>query len=315
VKAFSTSGEFAFVSFGANAKGIVAIGMMAHGVIAFGGVLAIGVVSIGMNAIGSVCAVGMNAAAPISISAINGIGVWTLAGVNGWGTWTRAGTNASGVVSDGGVNSWPSLIPSLIVFVALVVASFVAPGKRERRTKLPTLRDFLAAPDTDRHVTAWLGALDDGATLELEDEGARVHAELSEPAARSARAILEGGPSEPQRVLVHLEQATVTVHTGGDAGYRDRPEREERVVVRCLDLQRAPAVEHWLPKDRHEIQWTIAWSARIAAAAALALLSFALLAHGLPDRETHSSSRPSSVGSLATRTIAPTPDSTAPTAT
>lgn len=276
MKMVSMRGEFAFFSFGGSAHGIIAVGGMAHGVIAFGGILSFGVVSIGMNAIGSVVAVGMNTAAPISISLINGLGVYTLAGVNGLGTWARAGTNSTGAISSaGGVNSHHSVLPSVIVIVALIVASSVARGAREPREKHPTLRSFVRSRDRDDwHVTAQLKGVKDDDTVELADGDAHVVARLDEPRARSARAL--ASDEEPVDVLVHLLRTRELVRVGSETGYRARPEEEEREVIQCLDIQRAPRREHWLPKNRDEIQWTIAWTARIAVVVTILVLVIAL---------------------------------------
>jgi hypothetical protein len=275
MKMVSMSGEFAFFSFGGSAQGIIAVGGMAHGVIAFGGILSIGVVSIGMNAVGSVVAVGMNTAAPISISLINGLGVYTVAGVNGLGTWARAGTNSTGVVSQGGVNSDHSVIPAIVVILALIVASSVARGARERRVSHPRLGNFVRSLGRDDwHVTAQLKSVNDDDTVELADGDAHVVARLDEPLARSARALASA--EEPVDVLVHLLRTSELVRVGSETGYRARPEEEEREVIRCLDIQRAPKPEHWLPKNRDEIQWTIAWTARIAVVVTIVVLVIAL---------------------------------------
>lgn len=271
MKWVSLSGEFAFLSFGGSAKGIIAIGGMAHGIVAIGGILSIGVISIGMNAVGSVAAFGLNAVAPVSLSLINGLGVYTLAGVNGWGTWSRAGTNSTGLVSRGGVNSDSSILPAIIVIVALIAASFVARGTRESRSRDKRLRDFEPNEPVVQPVSARLIAVRDD-SIELMDGSKHLVVEVEEPVLRSAHAIVEGSSEEPPRVLVTLVQVVEKVQVAGETSYRARPAETEHSFVRCADIQRAPPGDHWLPKDPMEVQWVIAWTARISAVVTIVLL-------------------------------------------
>jgi hypothetical protein len=274
VKWVSTSGEFAFLSFGGSAKGIIAVGGMAHGVVAIGGFLSIGVISIGMNAIGSVAAFGMNAAAPISIALINGVGVYALAGVNGWGAWSQAKTNSTGISSQGGINSDHSFVPAVLIVIALIVASSVARGARTPRggATAARLNQFSRATGTAvREVIARLVAVRNG-SIELEADGERLTAEIHESAQRSAQALWDGSRSGPPRVLAHLARTIETVQVSAETDYRTRPAETERTVIHCADIQRAPPQASWLPQDEMEVQWVIAWTARIAAAVTILIM-------------------------------------------
>ncbi len=83
----SLKGEYAFLSVGGTARGIIAIGGVAHGFVAGGGALSVGVSSIGTNALGSVIAPGLNAAAPSTLSILQGPGVANADRVRGGGGW------------------------------------------------------------------------------------------------------------------------------------------------------------------------------------------------------------------------------------
>jgi hypothetical protein len=272
VKWVSTSGEFAFLSFGGSAKGIIAVGGMAHGVVAIGGFLSIGVISIGMNAIGSVAAFGMNAAAPISIALINGVGVYALAGVNGWGAWSQAKTNSTGISSQGGINSDHSFVPAVLIVIALIVASSVARGARTpRRSEAPRLDQFSRAEGSGvRQVVARLVAVRDG-SIELEADDERLTAALHEPVQQMAQALWDGSRSPP-RVLAYLARTIETVPVSAETDYRTRPAETERAVILCADIQSAPPQASWLPQDEMEVQWVIAWTARIAAAVTILIM-------------------------------------------
>lgn len=271
VKWLSTSGEFAFLSVGGTAQGVIAIGgVAAHGLVAIGGVASAGVISIGMNAVGSFFALGMNTAAPISLSLINGLGIYSAAGVNGWGAWTDAGTNSTGMSSHGGVNSDFSVLPAIVVIAILLIVSSVARGKREPRAQPGTLplRRFMRSPKLDAgEVRARLVATHDEA-IELADGNLRVSVAGSEPMLSHARAL----GIRSKIVIAHLVRVEEVVPDGREVGYRESPGETTRVTVRCLDLAPAPAPESWLPKDADEVQWVIAWSARVAAVVAIALL-------------------------------------------
>jgi hypothetical protein len=272
VRWVSCSGEFAFLAFGGTAKGIIAIGGVAHGIVAIGAIASAGVISIGMNAVGSVAAVGLNAAAPISLSLINGLGLYSVAGVNGWGVWTHAGTNAAGISSHGGVNTSYSVLPGVVVILILIAASSVLRGKRAPRGKsgaIP-LRRFVGSALTEARVRARLMAAPDGA-VELADGGPPIVFRADASLAARARAVVEAAPTAVP-VFARVAQVEERVVTEEEASYRERPAETKSVVLLCTAIEPAPEPESWLPKDASEIQWVIAWSARVAAMVSIALL-------------------------------------------
>src|SRR5258706_16327498 len=83
--------EFAFLSVGGQAQGIIAIGGMAHGVVAVGAFLWGGGVSSGIDAGGSGPAVGLGRGAPRSWVLISAVGIYVQAETNWCGTWETAG--------------------------------------------------------------------------------------------------------------------------------------------------------------------------------------------------------------------------------
>jgi hypothetical protein len=271
VKLYSSNGEFALLSFGSTARGVIAIGGAAYGIIAIGAVGSAGVIAVGMNAFGSVAAFGMNAVAPISFSLINGLGLYTRAGVNGYGAWATAGTNAAGVVSDGGVNNSISWIPTVIVIVALLVISSALPGKRAKRERdpTPTLREFLSSPELESaKVRARLRGVREG-NVELQDGPASQEIDANAETRELAEALWTGKPRDVIAELVRVEESEPVSR---ELSYRERPQSTTTTVTRCVGLELAPEPEGWLPKDLDEIQWFIAWSARLSVAVAVGLL-------------------------------------------
>lgn len=275
VRWVSLSGEFAFLSVGGSATGIIAVGGNARGVVAIGAIASAGVISIGMNAIGSVAALGMNTLAPISISLINGLGLYTYAGVNGWGAWSTAGTNSTGLWTDGGVNSGHSVLPAVLVIVIMLVVSSAVRGKRTKRkpvTALP-LRRFIRSPELlEVKAVARLTAIR-GEDLELTDGRELVTARASESLRQHARALIAAGETKAPEVVASVARVEERVPGTAEVGYRDRSETT-RVVVQCLEIEPAPEREGWLPKDADEVQWVIAWSARIVAVVATGALAW-----------------------------------------
>jgi hypothetical protein len=268
VRWVSTSGEFAFLSIGGIAKGIIAIGGVAHGVVAIGGIASAGVISIGMNAIGSVVAVGMNSVAPISLSLINGLGIYSAAGVNGWGAWSHGGTNASGLAGHGGVNTSYSVVPAVLVIGLLIVLSSVVRGKRGWRAKsdLVSLRRFVRSPELrEEKVNARIVAVrDDG--VELRDGAFQLSLRADPRLVARARGI-----ATPY-VTAHLARVEERVPVAAEVSYRERPPETERVVLSCVEIEAAPEPDGFLPKDEGEVQWVIAWTARAAAVVSIAIL-------------------------------------------
>jgi len=273
---FSKNGEFAFLSVGSTANGVIAVGGVATGVVAIGGILAVGAVSIGMNAVGSVAAFGMNAVAPISIALINGFGLLTLAGINGWGAFTLAGVNATGATSRGGINSDHSVVPAIAVIVLLVVISSYVRGRRaprnERWLGTVPLLSFLRSTETgEQRVRARLREVrEDAIELAADDESLTVTV-VDAPALAIARTIAS---SEAETRVIARVSRTEEIEAPIDpGGYRARPRTTTHTVVRCLDVARDEASESWLPKDAEEVKWALAWSARVSA-----LVSFAVVA-------------------------------------
>jgi hypothetical protein len=278
VRWISGSGEFAFFSYGGTARGVIAVGGVAYGVIAVGGIASAGVISIGMNAAGTVAAFGMNAVAPVSISLINGLGILSVAGVNGWGAWVYAGTNAGGMVSHGGVNSDHSILPALLVIIALVVSSFVARGKRASRKDEPfmSIAKFLAAADLGKAaVRARLGSVGKEAVV-LVDGRQTLVAPSEAPILARATEIHETLGKQKPPVIVELERTEERVIEGEEVGYRERTHEKTQVRLRCRKIAPAPPPETWLPKDTGEITWVLAWSSRLSAAASIAYFVWAL---------------------------------------
>lgn len=277
---FSGSGEFAFVSFGGVARGIIAVGGTAHGVVAVGGIASVGVISIGMNAAGSVVAFGMNAVAPISFSLINGLGIYSRAGVNAWGTWSHAGTNATGAFSRGGVNSNHSWLPAVIVILLLLGLSSVLRGKRERRgPSVLRLRRFLSTPAmAEAKVRARLRAVHPDA-IDLADAGHEVSAVADGPTVREATSIRRSSSGRAPAVLVELrrtEERVLDERPRQEASYRQRPEEVTRTILRCTAIE-APPRKAWWPQDAGEVQWVLAWTARLAAVIAAGVIWFVAL--------------------------------------
>jgi hypothetical protein len=272
----SLSGEFAFLSVGGAARGIFAIGGVAYGIVAIGGVASAGVISIGMNAAGSVAALGMNAVAPISLSVINGVGFYSLAGVNAWGAWSDGGTNSTGLSSHGGVNSDYSMVPAVLIIVLLIVVSSVARGKRERRKGdgLVALRLFLRSPELrEAHVRARLAAVSPNA-IDLQDGRDRVAIPGSAELARSALAIWDSCKTGTPAIAAHLQRVDEEVIEVQKTSYRERPHARTESVLSCSEIDPAPERETWLPKDWTEVQWVIAWAARLAAVVAIGILVY-----------------------------------------
>jgi hypothetical protein len=274
----SFSGEFAFLSVGSTAQGIVAVGGGAYGIIAIGAFGSVGVISFGMNAVGSVAAFGMNAAAPISISLINGLGVFSAAGVNGWGTWTRAGTNSTGLISDGGVNTDQSFVPTVFVIVILIVVSSVLRGARAPRHPagtVPFRRFVRSETSAEAAVTARLVSVREDA-IELADAAEAAAVTADEPVLAAARALIATGRATPRPVVAHLSRGEESVQEGDEARYRERPRHTKRVVLRCSAVEPAPDSGKWLPRSLAEVQWVIAWTARLSAIVAVLAVVWAL---------------------------------------
>lgn len=275
---FSSKGEYAFLSIGGTAKGVIAIGGTAVGVVAIGGIISIGAISIGMNSVGTVAAIGMNTAAPISISLINGVGVLSLAGVNGWGAWTRAGVNATSMAGGGGINTAYSIIPALLIIVALLIGSSVIPGRWEPRDSIRRgsvkLRSFLRSKDLgEQRVRGSLRRANDGGIELFDGDETLSILDVERSALESARHIARGkkDPSPVIALLSRSEEDTVAADEEGD--YRARPRMNKRSVVRCLEIV-ADEPESLLPKDTGELTWVLAWSARIATVSSIAMLAW-----------------------------------------
>ncbi|MBI3203011.1 MAG: hypothetical protein HYZ29_15840 [Myxococcales bacterium] len=273
---FSRTGEYAFFSVGGVARGVIAIGGVAHGVVAVGGIASVGVVSIGLNAVGSVVALGMNAVAPISLSLINALGIYVVAGVNGWGAWTRAGTNATGIASRGGVNSDVSVLPAALVVLLTLVLSTVFRGRRSRGGGPIPLGRFRRAPElSEASVSARLGRVEDH-RVELTGDGdpvwcrvdGRVRGLAADLVARSL-----AGPPRVTAELVRTEERIPDARTDG-ASYRERIPEIRRELVVCVGLEPAAEAEPFWPKDADEMQWVVAWAARLALVAIVVLLGF-----------------------------------------
>jgi hypothetical protein len=276
VRWFSSSGEFAFFSVGGVARGIIAVGGVAHGVIALGAIASVGVISIGMNAVGSVAAFGMNALAPISLSLINGLGIYSVAGVNGWGAWSYASVNSTGLFGHGGVNSDHSVVPAVLTVAILILLSSLVRGRRERRVRLHVmpLRSFVRSLVlAETPVSARLAAVRLDA-IELADGRERLVIPGNELLTGRALAIAEASKSGAPPVVATLVRSEETVAVAQEVGYRERPPETTRTVVRCVAIEAPPRSEGWLPADALEVQWVLAWSARIAAVVSIALLAW-----------------------------------------
>lgn len=254
---FSREGEFAFLSVGPIAQGVVAVGGIAHGVVAVGGIASAGVISIGLNAVGSVAALGLNAVGPVSLSLINGVGVLTLAGVNGWG-WNGAAASAA------------ALVPGAAVVVLALVLSAVYPGRRRDAGPPPLRRVVGRLEQGDVEASANLAQVSaDGLTLE--DRGLALECRVEPEVLAQARRLCAG--ARPVRVVARLTRTEERVRDHAtERGYRVRAPERVRAAVACLDLALAPARGTWLPEDAEELQWVIAWSARLSAAAAAAAM-------------------------------------------
>lgn len=272
----SRNGEFAFLSVGNNARGIIAVGSVARGVLALGGGASVGVISIGLNAAGSLVAIGVNAVAPISISAINGLGIYSLAGINSWGVWAYGGTNSSGVITPGGVNSGQTWLPAVFVITLMLVLSSFFRGKREPRTSdgLLSLRRFIATPElAEARVRARLVQVD-GDKLELVDGRRYLTASMTGSTARNAAAISGSGKLATTVIadLVRTEERAFESQPPREPSYRERPRQTTRVMVLCNRVLPAPP-SSWMPKDAGETQWVIAWTARLAALVAVGVIA------------------------------------------
>ena len=270
-------GEFAFLSIARSARGVIAIGGVAHGVVAIGGICSIGVVSIGMNALGTGVAIGLNTFAPISLSIINAVGIYALAGTNSCGTWAGAGVNASGMQTAGGVNNDWSIAPTVVVILVLAIGSLVFRGKRTPRGFSVSLERFIESTRATAVVRARLVRIGDGA-LELRADDLTVSVECpGEGTMADARKLMEDATRPEPMVLVILERREVAVAIAREGGYRDAPETTTEVVYRCTSVSPAPPTPGLLPRDVGEVEWVIAWSARLAAAAGVIAVA-ALLA-------------------------------------
>lgn len=274
----STSGEFAFLSIGGVARGVIAIGGVAHGVVAVGGVASAGVISIGLNAFGTVAAIGLNAVGPICLSAINGLGIVCVAGVNGWGDWTYALVNAVGLVCHGADNSDHTIVPALVVVGLLITLSYVLRGKREPRGKsdVISLASFMRSAELgEARVRAQLGTVREG-VVELADQSGVLALQADVFVTRKAREIVETALDAPE-VLARVARLEERVPDPAEVSYRERPPETKRVAVSCFHLERAPAADTWLPKSPAEIQWVLAWTVRASAAISLALVLWQLV--------------------------------------
>lgn len=258
--------EFAFLSIGGVARGVIAIGGVAHGVVAIGGALSVGVISIGMNAVGSVVALGMNTAAPVSISLINALGLYVVAGVNGCGAFTRAGVNATGLEARGGTNSEASLIPALLTLAALLVASSVARGSRASRRNrgVITLPRFLRRKPERALVRARLRRVTE-AGLVLAGAGETLELECEDETTRTvAQRLAEQHPGQEPEVVAELVTGEISTLVPGEVGYRVAPKRETSRTHGCRALAGAPPALGLLPANANEVQWVVAWSARFS---------------------------------------------------
>lgn len=276
VRWFSGSGEYALLSVGGAARGVIAIGGMAHGVVAVGGVASVGVVSIGMNAMGSVVAVGMNAVAPISLSLINALGIYVVAGINGWGALTRAGTNATGIAARGGVNSDVSVLPSALVVLLALVLSSVFRGRRNRRGGPMALGRFRRTVELpEARVSALLGRVEAG-RIELIGDGDPLWCRVDARASELGAALVAGAGGGPPSVVAELvrgEEQVLEPRPDG-AGYRERMVEARHEVVTCVGLEPAPEPDPFWPKDADEMQWVVAWTARLAAVVSVVAIGY-----------------------------------------
>lgn len=257
---FSRTGEYAFFSVGGTARGVIAIGAVAHGVVAVGGVASVGVVSIGLNAMGSVVALGMNAVAPISLSLINALGFYVVAGINGWGAWTRAGTNATGIAVQGGVNTTVSVLPAAVVTLLALVLSTVFRGRRSRGGGPMSLARFQRAKGlSSARVRARLGRVEDD-RIELTGDGDPVWCRVDATVRDRAASLMAGDVAAE---VVRSEERVVGEAPAG-ASYRERIPEVERELLTCVGLEPAAEKDPFWPKDADEMQWVVAWTARLA---------------------------------------------------
>ncbi|MCC6903485.1 MAG: hypothetical protein IT377_31230 [Polyangiaceae bacterium] len=270
---FSRTGEYAFLSVGGTARGVIAIGGVAHGVVAVGGVASVGVVSIGLNAMGSVVALGMNAVAPISLSLINALGFYVVAGINGWGAWTRAATNATGIAAQGGVNSTVSVLPAAVFTLLALVLSTVFRGRRSRGGPISLGRFQRANGVARARVRARLGRVEDD-RIELTGDGdpvwCRVDAAMRDRAADLLAGAVAGPPHVAAEVVRGEERVAGEAPDG--ASYRERIPEVARELLTCVSLEPAAEEAPFWPKDADEMQWVVAWTARLALVAAGMLL-------------------------------------------
>jgi hypothetical protein len=282
VRWISTKGEFAFLSIGGNATGIIAVGGVATGIVAVGAFVSVGVVSIGMNAAGTVLAAGMNTAAPFSFAAINGLGLYVLAGVNAFGAWATSGVNAMGISAGGGTNSDVTFLPAILMIILLVGGSFVVKGARRRRVSTTfdfvRLRDFLRDPTLgERRVHARLIGVRDG-EIDLGDGGAASTVRVVDASIVDTARHFFYGPQAPVDVVVRLAREEETVADEAPTDYRAAPHASSLRTIHCLDIEPAPAKENMLPESPAEIRWCLRVSARVAAALAIVAMVAMLFA-------------------------------------
>jgi hypothetical protein len=120
-------------------------------------------------------------------------------------------------------------------------------------------------------VDASLGAL--GAeTIGLEARGASLDAVAGPGVLDVARGLPAGA-----RVVAKLVREREEVETAAEDDYRAPPHVETHEILRCTEIAPFTKKRVWRPEDEDELQWVLAWSARVGAALSLAAVIWALV--------------------------------------
>jgi len=140
-------------------------------------------------------------------------------------------------------------------------------GSREPRAPdgLLPLREFVRTPErVEARVRARLVAVGHDA-IALEDGRKLTAIRCSEPVLGQANAVRNSKKERAPWVVADLARVEERVVDAEERGYRARAHESLRSVITCGRIATAPEAESWAPKNPQEVQFVIAWTARLAA--------------------------------------------------
>jgi hypothetical protein len=75
-------------------------------------------------------------------------------------------------------------------------------------------------------------------------------------------------------VIAEIATTERWVADATERSYREPVPGKSETVFRCTALEPAPPRETWLPRDVPELQWVLAWSARLSLAGSIVAVVF-----------------------------------------